>query len=115
MSMDVFPNGLDSERGMYMGVYVAILRGEFDDQLHWTFDGSVTVQAYNRTIQQWSKERTIVLNQNASGVEKVKRCVNQLGLVSWGFPKFLSQSQLKTDYLKDTDMVRFRVTKVVVK
>ena len=66
MNVDVFPNGVDSERQACMAVYVTILRGEFDDQLNWPFDGSVTVQAYNHTIKQWSNEYTIVLNQKST-------------------------------------------------
>ena len=64
MCMCVRPNGSASFKGTHMGVYVAILRCEFDDKLRWPlFDGSVTIHIYNRTIQQWSNEKIIRMDK----------------------------------------------------
>ena len=124
MSVDVFLNAYDikeldsttrRQARACVDVYVAILRGEFDDQLHWPLDCSVTIQAYNRTIRQWSNEHTIVLNQKGCGLKSVERCVDTMGRTSSEVCTFLSLSQLKKDYSKGTDMLKFRVTEVLIK
>ena len=114
MSVSVFPNGFDHHRGTHMSVYVSILRGGFDDQLRWPFDGSITVQAYNRTTEQWSNERTIVMNEKRSGLECVKRCIDVFAHSSWGHASFLSLLELKSEYVKETNIVRFRITNVKI-
>ena len=112
MKMRVRPNGLSSYTGTHMGIYIAIVRGEFDDQLCWPFDGSVTVHIYNRTMEQWSNEYTIKLNEKQCGLERVKKCVDTLSNYGWGRHCYVSISELKKDYAKDVDVVRFRVTNV---
>ena len=114
MKITVFPNGYNRYRGTHMGVYVGILCGEFDDQLRWPFNGSITVQAYNRTIEQWSNERTIVMNEIKCGLKYVKRCVDVLIHARWGKSDFLSVPELKRDYVKETNCVRLRITKIEI-
>ena len=97
-----------------MGVYISILRGEFDDGLHWPFDGRITIQAYNRTTEQWSNERVIVMNKERCSLKVVERCTNVLSCGSRGIREFLTLSELKTDYVKGTNGVRFQVTKVEI-
>ena len=113
MILQICPNGYGDARGTYMSLYIAILRGEFDDQLHWPFDGSITVQAYNRTTEQWSNEHTIIMNKEECS-KRVERCVDVLTRGGWGSHQFLSLSDLNYNYLKDTQFVRFRVTNVQV-
>ena len=113
MRVTIYPNGYGDARGAYLGVYVAIYRGEFDDQLRWPFNGSITVQAYNHTTEQWSNKHIITMNKECC-IDNVERCVDTLRQRSWGYPNFLSLSDLIIDnYLKDT-IVRFRVTNVKV-
>ena len=71
-----------------MGVYVSILRGEFDDQLSWPFDGSITVHTYNRATEQWSNKHAIVINKAKCGLKCVSRCVDLLRHGSWGLLTF---------------------------
>ena len=111
MMITVCPNGFGDTKHMYMGVYANILRGEFDDQLRWPFDGSVTVQAYNRTTEQWSNKHIIVMNKAECGLKYVSRCMDLLRHGSWGFANFLHLSNLN-DFVKAVNTVRFRVTDV---
>ena len=107
-------NGFGQYKGTHMGIYVGILRGEFDDQLRWPFDGSITVQVYNNTTEQWCNEHTIVMNEKECGLENVKRPVDVLAHGSWGCSCFLSLTELKNDYMIGKNMVRFRITKVEI-
>jgi TNF receptor-associated factor 4 len=114
MRVKILPNGCNDTKGAYMGLYVSILRGEFDDELRWPFDGSITVQVYSRATERWSNEHTIKMNKEECTKKYVERCVDILGQGSWGHPKFLSLSDLKDNYLKGMGAVRFRVTRVQV-
>ena len=109
----IYPSGYGDTKGVYVGLFVAIIRGEFDDQLRWPFDGSITVEAYNRTTEQWSNEHTITMNKDIC-FKQVERCVDILAQGSWGHPKFLSLSDLNDHYLKGAKVIRFRVTSVQV-
>ena len=116
MCICVRPNGSASFKGTHMGVYVAILHDEFDEKLRWPlFDGSVTIHVYNRTIQQWSNEKIIKMNKTGRNLEKVDRCVDQLSHGNWGYHDFILLPELEKDYVKEVDVVRFRVTNVHVK
>ena len=114
MSIGVRIYPYDCSRGTHMGVYAFILHGEFDDQLCWPFDGRITIQAYNRTTKQWSNEHTIVMNETICGIVHVEKCVDKLANRSWGYSKFLSLLELKTDYVREVNVIRFRVTKVEI-
>ena len=115
MRIQVFPNGWASCRGTQMGVCVLLLRGEFDDKLHWPFDGSITIHLYNRTTQQWSNEKIIKMNEKECGLSKVDRCMDKLSHDSWGYLDFISLSELEKSYTKAVGILRFRVTNVHVK
>ena len=55
-------------------------------ELRWPFDGSITVQAYNRTTEQWSNEHTITMNKDICN-KHVERCVDILARGNWGHSK----------------------------
>ena len=110
MSVTVFPNGFADGRGTHLSVYVSIIRGEFDNQLHWPFNGEVNVQTYNHTTDQWLQNITIVLKE--SHVDEGAICKPlEFGNDEEGYSKYLSHSTLRDDYLKD-DLISFRVTSV---
>ena len=105
MMMQVYPYGCAPCKGTHMSVHVVILRGEFDDKLHWPFDGSITIHLYNRTTEQWSNARKI-------RIPVVNRCVGEFAHDSLGHNDFISLSELERSYVKTTNVVRFRVTNV---
>ena len=114
ITITVFPNGTFPcvHVDAYVLLGVRIERGDFDDLLQWPFKGTVTVQAYNYTLQNWSNEKTIEVCEPAD----VRRCLNcpqyyyANGRRS-STPGFLSLSQFKVYYMKN-NAARFRVTKV---
>ena len=78
MVMTVYPNGVDESRNKYVSVYMGILRGEFDDRLQWPFSDSVIVEAYNKTLEQWSNRKEIVLNSYECELRVVSKRVSVL-------------------------------------
>ena len=113
MYVEICPNWQDVQQATHLSLLVYICRGEFDDQLQWPFSGKITVQTYNRTTEQWLNEHTIVMNERKCGLNYVKRKVDLLSELGWGYFYFLPFSELK-DYTKDTNIIRLRVTKVEI-
>ena len=114
MIMTVYPNGIGESRDKYVSVYVGILRGEFDDDLQWPFSGSVTVEAYNRTLKQWSNRKEIVLNPHECDLRVVSNRVNILVDGKKGYQDFLPLDDFENDYVKSFNAARFRVLHVKV-
>ena len=97
MMIRVYPNGFGYGKGTHLSMFSCLQRGEFDDQLWWPFNGEVTVEAYNRSLNQWSKRVEIQLNDNSAvGVAcKPKKFRN----LEFGFPQFISYKELNDHYL----------------
>ena len=109
MGISVYSNAEYGRSSTHLCLYALIFRGEFDDHLKWPFDGEVTVQAYNRTQGRWSKEAKIQLNERKCDPDVVGRQVGHLTSAGWGCPKFLSYSEFKMNFVKDTNTASFRV------
>lgn len=97
--------GYDIGAGTHLSVYVPILKGPYDDKLHWPFLGRVTVELLNQLEDMDHHSRTIHFDaEHDAGVGD-----------NWGWGEFLFQSKLShdpennTQYLMD-DMLYFRVT-----
>ena len=114
MNVSVRSNAKRGSGHSYFNLFVSILRGEFDDQLKWPFDGEVTVQAYNRTLARWDNEETILLNEQECDVDVVERQIDVLSSASWGCQQWLSFRDLKAHFVKDTSILRLRVVTVKV-
>ena len=111
LSVSVDPNyGIDSFGDAQVSISVSILRGEYDDQLRWPFNGRITVQLYNRNTKRWSNEHTVVMNQKECDLKDVDRCVDVL--IKGSCPYFLPLSEIRERYLKESIAVRFRVVEV---
>ena len=114
MHISVKSNVKRGNRGVYLDIYVSILRGEFDDHLKWPFDGEVTVQAYNRTLKRWDKEEKIQLNKEECDLDIVGRQIDILYSAGWGSLKWLSSRNFKSHFVKDSNTLRLRVVNVKV-
>jgi TNF receptor-associated factor 4 len=114
MHVSVESNVERGNRCGYLNLYVSIIRGEFDDQLKWPLDGEITVQAYNRTLERWTKEEKIQLNKEECDLEVVGRKINILSSGGWGCLKWLSFRDLKAHFVKDTNTLRLRVVSVKI-
>lgn len=109
MVVIVRPNGVGDKIRSHVSLHVHLLPGEFDDQLHWPFSGKVTVQAYNRTKEQWSFERAIEMTERKCGLETVSRCVDApIAGAGAGCNDFLSLISLES-YVKSANSLRIRI------
>ena len=117
MCIKVRANGWDYYEGKYLSVVGVLMKGDFDDDLQWPFQGSITVQLLNQLED--SNHHTVVLSFTYSndhvGLQKVtsgeraqRACV--------GMDAFLSHTQLGLNTHKNCQFLKgnhlkFRVSK----
>ena len=108
MRISVIANGNGAAKGTHVSVFTELLKGRYDDQLHWPFLGTVTYELLNQLAD--NKHHSRVIIYVASNDMHVGRI--------FGFPKFLHHSSLSydpvtnTQYLLD-DTLYFRVSVTV--
>lgn len=97
MVVSVYPNGRSDGKGTHMSVRIRLQRGEFDDQLQWPFNGQITIEMYNCTINMWTASTVIDLTKDLGDeyVSKPKMFWNR----SKGHNKYISQMELQQHYL----------------
>ena len=113
MLVVIRPNSIGERKGSHVSLHVHLLPGEFDNQLHWPFSGKITVQAYERTRDQWSFQRVIEMNERKSGLVAVNRCIDTPITCGAGYDNFLSYFYLD-NYLKSTNTLRVRIIGIKV-
>ena len=101
----IHPSGLSEGRTTHLSVYLNILRGEYDDNLQWPFNGDIVVEMYNYTLKKWGYSRSIKLEGE------------RLASGGRGYNSFMSNETLQKDYCntyEQLSIVRFRVREVQV-
>ena len=110
MCLVVCANGTGSGRGTHLSVFVSLMQGEFDDQLKWPFQGSISVKLVNQR-----EDRDHVILTFPSRKASIKRCERVMSKErvenGWGIHKFLPHSELKPKYLKN-DCIKLCVKKI---
>ena len=115
MCLSVVANGHDEVKGTHVSVFAYLMRGDNDDNLKWTFKGTIKVSLLNQledgqhhTKQVWSSGWDIPKN-TCKRVTEGKR-----GKEGWGQRQFIHHQDLSyfgdqnCQYLKD-DTLFFRV------
>ena len=106
MRAEVHAGGVHAGEGSHISLYMALMRGENDDNLQWPFRGKITVQVF--CYNAWSSGSTIVIDHTADDACASKPLVDSIGNPSWGVYKFVSHASLDPG----SDCIRFRVLQV---
>ena len=106
MHFAVHPNGLGSAKGSHLSLYVSIMRGEYDHQLQWPFQGKVTIQM--RESEKWGGDATI--NFGGAPQQCGQRPVDCDVNPAFGVGKFIVHDHLYI--FGREDKIRFRVSGV---
>ena len=104
-----------SSEGTHLGLYVCIMKGEFDSHLKWPFKGVITVELVNQKEGGVKYERNPVNAMDNWSFQRVTKGNRGEG---WGYPDFISHSDLykpeeDKEYLMNDTLI-FRVTNVKV-
>ena len=105
----------------YMGIYLQMLVGEFDDKLKWPFYGKVEIRMLNQLSDEKHIERVILdessYSNEAFHISMVERVTGNEAVSIWGQAKFIAlknlgyNQTLNTQYLKD-DVIKFEITHI---
>ena len=107
----MYPNGVVDGNGTHLSLYVAIARGEYDDQLKWPFNGVVTIEMFNWKTKKWEFTRRISLDDRVP-IHGRGRAVDCITGGVQGHSRWTSLAELA---VKHGGVVRFKVTKVELK
>ena len=115
--LEVYLNGHGTGSGSHLSVYARLLRGEYDDELGWPFEGDIRVELLNWREDKNYHPDTISLNRYTDPHGKsISRVIDLDDRVSIGNPKFISHADLasttNTEYLCE-DYLKLRVSVAV--
>ena len=110
---NAYPNGVDDVKGTHLSLFVYIMRGEYDDQLKWPFNGVVTIEMFNWGTNEWDYCNDITLDDSVP-ITNRRRVVDGISGSGLGFFTWITSKELAEKYLQE-DVIRFKVTKVEVK
>ena len=115
--LKVYPNGDGTSSGTHLSVYAQLMRGEYDNELEWSFEGDVRVELLN-----WRADKNhhsyIVFFSRYSDFDGIStsRLTNRETAPGFGNPQFISHTDLvpttNTEYLRD-DYLKLRVSAIV--
>jgi len=110
MCVHIYPNGFGNERGTHVSLFTHIMKGEFDDQLSWPFEGKITVELLNQNAERDHHMHEFTYDKDCKHGHRVT-----IGEKNYGLGlDIISHSELDQDsdsavqYLKD-DCLKFRL------
>lgn len=112
MQLRVDPNGTQDGEDMHMSVYVYLMKGDFDGEVSWPFQGHVTVRLLNQIDDTNHYERVIDFPKGTNPLSVGRVIVGGRVKAGHGYAQFIPHLDLSGDeqcqYLKD-DCLKFIV------
>ena len=115
MCVAVYPNGLSSGHGTHLSIFVHFMKGEFDDQLEWPFNGIVTTLILNQQIfitRSTGHHRNISrFDGSEDNLDYRLRVTDKSYNSGWGYQKALLHTKLEP-YLS-SDCLKIKVLDII--
>ena len=117
MCLTVYANGRGGGEGTHVSVFAYLMRGEFDDNLKWPFQGSVVLQLCNQLEDKRHCGHTISFREAVDPKATSRVTGGERAEFGWGTPTLLAHNDLNFNstnncqYLKD-DHLWFRIITV---
>ena len=111
MCVQIYANGFGDEQGTHVSLFTRIMKGEYDDELSWPFEGNITVELLNQNADQGHHMHEFAYDKDCDFGCRVKIGEKNYG---WGLTDFISHCELNQDsdstvqYLKD-DCLKFQL------
>ena len=115
--LEVYPNGNSRGNGSHLSVYAQLMRGEYDNELEWPFEGDIRVELLNWRADKNHHSHTIGFNRyhDPDGTHS-SRLTTRETAIGLGIVQFISHTDLvpttNTEYLRD-DYLKLRVSAIV--
>ena len=96
----VYLNGVGEGSGRYMSLFVHMMKGEYDDFLHWPYTGTVTLSILDRSDARHNDiSQMVQAKPNSSAFQRPRETISRKGC---GFVKFaLIEKVFDPQYVKD--------------
>ena len=78
----VWANGCKSGKGTHLSVFSGLMRGDFDDDLQWPFEGTITIQLLNQLEDTNHYTHTIDFTETTD-VNIISRVMSSKQEVGW--------------------------------
>ena len=112
-NLEVHPNGNRTGRGSHISVYAQLMRGDYDDELEWPFEGDIRVELLNWRADKIHHSNTISFSRYCGDGESSSRVTKNVSSSALGKHQFISHTDLapttNTEYLHD-DYLKLRVS-----
>ena len=111
MCLKVFPYGYRSGENTHVSVYVNLMKGEFDDQLKWPFQGEVTIRLLNssETGDDSYCEHMVHFHERMHPRVSGRVVKGDKSIQGFGVDKFITQGALSSDGYVQDNSLRFYV------
>ena len=113
--LKVYLNGEGTARGSHISVYAALMRGEYDSELEWPFEGDIRVELLNWRADKNHHSDTTPFNRYTDPIN-TSRVTDRETAPGLGKAQFISHTDLapttNTEYLSD-DYLKLRVSAIV--
>ena len=117
LELRVDANGDGSSKGTHLSLSVYLLKGEYDDQLQWPFNATITVQLLNWSGDNGHEEETIP-HHTAPLEHRTRVTEGNRALGGRGYDQFISHSVLESvtsDVQFVTDnKICFKIIKIII-
>ena len=113
MCLRIDVNGDSSGKGTHVSLHVYLMRGEFDDQLKWPFQGSITIKLLNQEEDKEHIVKTIYYDGTASAESSNRVVGREWATSARGLSTFIEHTDLEPKYLKN-DCIKLCVKRVVL-
>ena len=112
--LNMVPNGAGTGSGTHLSVYGQLMRGKYDNELEWPFEGDIRVELLNWRADKNHHSYTCCFNRYSSKYSS--RVADQETGIGFGEHQFISHTDLapttNTEYLRD-DYLKLRVSAIV--
>ena len=108
--LQVVANGMMTSAGSDVSICIKLMRGDYDDQLKWPFQGEITVQILNWVCDQRHATRVIDFNSDAKRYGACGRvlngCMGDRAAKGWGILPFLPHAYLPFNKDRNTEFMK---------
>ena len=109
MCLNVDAAGDGEGEGSHVSVFIELMRGEFDSELNWPFQGSITVTLLDQEGGQHMAETDCFTCDSSLPNECVCQVVGQEKNLGWGARTFIAHKDLYPNYNKN-DSLYFKIS-----
>ena len=114
LSLHVAPNGFGTAKGTHVSVFIYLMKGEFDEDLHWPLRAQMRIYLIDHEVasQVFAEDvfafQSISFDNEKSDVSFARVINGEISSSGWGKGKFIPHSSVSPKYLKN-DCLHFKI------